>query len=81
MGSGSELEVSDHGEGFSENFSERAFERFARGDLARTRDGTGLGLSIVRTIAEAHGGAAEVVPGAGATVRIRLPDRSKTVSA
>jgi signal transduction histidine kinase len=77
---GSELEVADNGAGFSEEFAERAFERFARGDLARTRDGLGLGLSIVRTIAEAHGGAAEVVPGAGATVRIRLPDRPKTVS-
>jgi len=73
---GSKLEVSDHGEGFSEDFAERAFQRFARGDLARTRDGTGLGLSIVRTIAEAHGGTAEVVPGAGATVRIWLPDRN-----
>jgi signal transduction histidine kinase len=77
---GSELEVADNGEGFSEEFAERAFERFARGDLARTRDGMGLGLSIVRTIAEAHGGAAEVVPGAGATVRIWLPDGTKTVS-
>jgi signal transduction histidine kinase len=77
MESGSELEVSDHGEGFSEEFAERAFERFARGDLARSRDGTGLGLSIVRTIAAAHGGAAEVVPGAGASVRIWLPDRTK----
>jgi two-component system, OmpR family, sensor kinase len=77
---GSELEVADSGAGFSEEFAERAFERFARGDLARTRDGLGLGLSIVRTIAEAHGGTAEVVPGAGATVRIKLPDSTKTVS-
>jgi two-component system OmpR family sensor kinase len=73
-GPGLELEVSDRGEGFAIDFAERAFERFARGDSARTRDGTGLGLSIVRTIAEAHGGRAEVVPGVGATVRIWLPD-------
>jgi len=79
-GPGLELEVSDQGEGFALDFAERAFERFARGDLARTRDGTGLGLSIVRTIAEAHGGRAEVVPGAGATVRIWLPDRPETAS-
>ena len=71
----------DRGEGFAPDFAERAFERFARGDLrTRTRDGAGLGLSIVRTIAEAHGGRAEVVAGAGATVRIWLPDRPETAS-
>jgi two-component system, OmpR family, sensor kinase len=67
------LEVSDAGSGFDPDFAERAFERFARGDRARSRDGTGLGLAIVRTIAEAHGGRAAVVPGGGATVRIWLP--------
>ena len=80
-GGGSELEVSDQGEGFAPDFAERAFERFARGDRARTRSGTGLGLSIVRAIAEAHGGRANVVPGAGATVRIWLPDRPQAGSA
>jgi two-component system OmpR family sensor kinase len=79
-GRGQELEVSDQGEGFAPEFAERAFERFARGDLARTRDGSGLGLSIVRAIAEAHGGRAVVVPGAGATVRLWLPDRPGTTS-
>jgi two-component system OmpR family sensor kinase len=73
-GGGSELDVSDQGEGFAPDFAERAFERFARGDRARTRSGTGLGLSIVRAIAEAHGGRADLVPGAGATVRIWLPE-------
>ena len=52
----------------------RAFDRFTRGDMARSSSGTGLGLAIVRTIAEAHGGRAEVVPGPGASVRIWLPD-------
>jgi signal transduction histidine kinase len=75
-GDGLELEVSDQGEGFAPGFAERAFERFARGDRARTRtrEGSGLGLSIVRAIAEAHGGRAELVPGPGATVRVWLPD-------
>jgi signal transduction histidine kinase len=67
------LEVSDQGEGFPAGFAERAFERFTRGDRARTRDGAGLGLAIVRTIAEAHGGRADL---AGATVRIWLPNAS-----
>jgi signal transduction histidine kinase len=67
-----ELSVSDAGTGFPAGFEERAFERFARADSARTRGGSGLGLAIVKTIAEAHGGSAEIVPGAGATVRISL---------
>jgi two-component system, OmpR family, sensor kinase len=60
------------GTGFAPDFAGRAFERFARGDGARTRGGTGLGLAIVKAIAEAHGGTAEIVPGPGATVRISL---------
>jgi two-component system, OmpR family, sensor kinase len=71
---GVELEVSDRGPGFAPELADRAFERFARGDVARTRGGTGLGLAIVRAIAEAHGGSAEIVAGeAGATVRLSLP--------
>ena len=68
------LDIADGGDGFAPEISARAFERFARGDAARTRGGTGLGLAIVRAIAEAHGGRAEIVTGtAGATVRIALP--------
>ena len=67
------LEVSDEGEGFAPDIAGRAFERFARGDAARSRGGTGLGLAIVRVIAEAHGGSAEIVESPhGATVRLRL---------
>jgi signal transduction histidine kinase len=74
---GVELEVSDHGPGFEPGIADRAFERFARGDQARRRGGTGLGMAIVRAVAEAHGGRAEIVSGgAGATVRIWLPDGS-----
>ena len=60
--------------GFGPDIAVRAFERFARGDGARTRGGAGLGLSIVRAIAEAHGGSAELVPGGAASVRIWLPE-------
>jgi two-component system OmpR family sensor kinase len=69
-----ELEVSDQGPGFPPEIADRAFERFARGDLARTRGGTGLGMAIVRALAQAHGGSARIVPGGdGATVRLSLP--------
>jgi two-component system, OmpR family, sensor kinase len=77
---GVQLAVSDAGAGFDPEFAARAFDRFTRGDIARSSSGTGLGLSIVRTIAEAHGGRAEVAPGPGATVRIWLPDGPGTVS-
>ncbi|MEV0274892.1 ATP-binding protein [Streptomyces sp. NPDC050610] len=57
------------------------FEPFRRGD-GRDRlgsaAGTGLGLSIVRSIARAHGGAAEAAPnpGGGLTVTVRLGETS-----
>jgi two-component system OmpR family sensor kinase len=66
------LEVSDGGAGFAPDIADRAFERFARGDRARTRGGTGLGLAIVRAIAEAHGGRATLD---GATVRVWMPSQ------
>ena len=68
-----EIEVSDAGSGFPPELAPRAFERFARGDAARTRGGAGLGLAIVSAIAQAHGGSVAIVPDEGARVRISLP--------
>jgi two-component system OmpR family sensor kinase len=67
-----EFHVTDEGPGFPPGFIETAFERFTRGDPARTRGGSGLGLAIV---AEAHDGSADAanrVEG-GADVWISLP--------
>ena len=70
-----ELHVTDQGRGFPEEFVGHAFERFRRGDTARTGEGAGLGLPIVATIAQAHGGEAGArnLPGSGADVWLSVP--------
>jgi two-component system sensor histidine kinase BaeS len=71
------IAVTDHGTGIAPEDLPHVFDRFARGDAGRARGsgGTGLGLAIVRAIVEAHGGTVEAVssPGAGTTMRLRLP--------
>jgi two-component system OmpR family sensor kinase len=73
------VEVEDAGPGLGAEQAAHVFERFYRGDPARSRDhgGAGLGLAIVAAIVEAHGGAVgvETRPGAGTTFRVTLPDR------
>jgi two-component system OmpR family sensor kinase len=74
------LEVADSGAGLSAEQAAHVFERFYRGDPARSRDhgGAGLGLSIVAAIVQAHGGTVgvETTPGSGTTFRVSLPDRA-----
>ena len=69
------LTVDDDGPGVDPAVTQRAFDRFARGDEARAGSGTGLGLAIVQTIAVSHGGAAglEPRPGGGTRAWLRLP--------
>ncbi len=71
---GIDIDASDEGPGFPPELAAHAFERFARGDRARTGEGVGLGLAIVQAIAEAHGGRAAVVGTAPTTLRIWLPN-------
>jgi signal transduction histidine kinase len=70
-----EVHVLDRGEGFSEDFLGRAFERFSRASSSNRDGGSGLGLAIVRTVARAHGGDAHAAnrPGGGADVWLTLP--------
>ncbi len=75
------IEVADRGPGFPPELTERAFDRFTRGDQARGRGGAGLGLSIVRVIAEAHGGSARAENSVhGATVTVRIPQEASSSS-
>jgi two-component system sensor histidine kinase BaeS len=74
---GVEVRVTDTGTGIPKNDLPHLFERFYRGDRARTRasGGSGLGLAIAKQWVEAHGGMirAENVEGGGARFTIRLP--------
>lgn len=74
------IEVSDQGPGISKSDREHIFERFARGEGAKSvtggshTGGTGLGLAIVRWAVNLHGGSVEVADVAkGTTMRIVLP--------
>lgn len=70
------LDVLDDGPGIPTGERERIFDRFHRGDRARTSgvSGSGLGLSIARTAAERAGGHLDLVDGpGGAHFRMVLP--------
>ncbi|QAY70755.1 sensor histidine kinase [Xylanimonas protaetiae] len=84
------VSVRDDGPGIPAPLRPTLFQRFTRGDAARTRaaGSTGLGLAIVQSIVAAHGGSIDVVsrtaddavPGVrrGTTVEVSLPTGSAT---
>ena len=70
------LDVLDDGPGVPDDDRDRIFDRFQRGDRARSRhtSGSGLGLAIARTLAERAGGTLELAAsGRGAHFVLRLP--------
>ncbi len=76
---GVEIRVQDTGEGIAPDMLPRIFERFYRGDKARSGgENAGLGLAIALEIVRAHGGeiTAESAPGHGSTFVVKLPLQS-----
>jgi two-component system OmpR family sensor kinase len=72
------IDVVDDGPGFPPDLLPRVTERFARGDVSRSRatGGSGLGLAIVKAVTDAHGGTLAVgnrPDTRGAYVRLQLP--------
>jgi len=65
------LTAADDGAGVPEEALPRLFERFYRGDAARSTRGTGLGLAIVKHIVAAAGGDVEADGGTGRGLRVR----------
>jgi signal transduction histidine kinase len=70
------LEVRDTGVGMTADVIPHVFERFYRGDPARSAGGfgVGLGLSLVKWIVDRHNGTvtAAAAPGAGARFTVNI---------
>lgn len=69
------VEVSDTGEGISEEAQSKLFTPYFQGDSSHSRQGLGLGLSIANRIVELCGGEISVKSwiGEGSTFTIKLP--------
>lgn len=75
---GVEIRVGDTGEGIAPEDLPFIFDRFWRGDRARSHQtgaGSGLGLAITRQLVRLHGGTIDAAsaPGAGTTFTITMP--------
>jgi signal transduction histidine kinase len=79
------IDVADDGPGLAPDAVPTVFARFATSPVdgrPGTRRRYGLGLALVSEIAARHGGSVSVVDtdGPGATFRLRLPGRQRTVT-
>ena len=73
-----EVAVQDNGSGIAREHLPRVFDRFYRADPARSPHGSGLGLALVKSIADLHGGSAEIASevNRGTTVKLKFPSPS-----
>jgi signal transduction histidine kinase len=75
VGDDGSVTVADHGPGIPNDYRPHIFERFWRGQSARS-SGAGLGLAIVAEIMRLHGGRIEVDDNAGGGAVFRLQFRT-----
>lgn len=70
------VEISDEGEGMTEEVMRHIFEKFYQGDSSRKAEGNGLGLALVKRIADICGAEISVFSqkGEGSTFLIKLPN-------
>jgi two-component system phosphate regulon sensor histidine kinase PhoR len=69
------VDISDTGIGIAKSDLPHVFERFYKGDRARSGGGAGMGLAIAKHVVEAHGGSIRVQSeeGKGSTFSFSLP--------
>ncbi len=72
------ITVSDTGCGIPSQHIAKVFDRFYRVDSSRSSQGAGLGLALVKSIAELHGGSADITSEVnyGTIVTLAFPDTS-----
>ncbi len=77
------MSVTDSGPGIPAELQPALFERFVRGDSARSNAGTstGLGLAIVQAVTTAHGGSVSVASRPGCTSFVITLPRLTSVAA
>jgi signal transduction histidine kinase len=69
------INFSDNGIGFDNNYAEKIFQMFERLHSTSEYDGTGIGLAVCKKIAEKHKGTitASGTPGIGASFSVIIP--------
>ncbi len=73
------INFSDNGIGFDNNYAEKIFQMFERLHSTSEYDGTGIGLAVCKKIAEKHKGTitATGTPGIGASFSVIIPKQIK----